>query len=148
MSTTSSSRVDQHHPALWVLVCRWLLILLVAMDLVSSPFHAHSHHGGSAGEFHVEHASEDLDHDDEIHIEAPQVHALGHSLTVLLPADMPRLAEPILVAWLAVPTPATLTTRGLAAMAPSTWTAAPDHIPIADEVHWRPIGRAPPSLHA
>lgn len=141
-----SSRVDLQRPSWWVLVGRWLLLLLVAFDLISSPFHTHSHDAGGGGEFHVARAGADLDHEDEIHIEAPDAHVFVHSLNVLLPAEMPRLAKQTLLDWFTAPTLALA--FGEAIIMASTWTASPDHIPIPDAVHWRPIGRAPPSLHA
>ncbi len=144
-----SPRVDSQRPSWWALVGRWLLLLLVAFDLISSPFHHHSHDVGGGGEFHmahVAHADVDLDHEDELHIEAPDAHVFGHSLNVLLPAELPRLAKQTLLDWFTAPTLAIA--FGQSIITPRTWTATPDHIPIPDDVHWRPIGRAPPSLHA
>lgn len=32
-----------------MLLVRWLLVLVIAMDLISSPFHAHHHESGPEG---------------------------------------------------------------------------------------------------
>lgn len=147
MNTALPSLADPRRPSWWALVGRWLLLLLVAFDLISSPFHAHTHDAGGSGDFHAAHASVDLDHEDETHIEAPDAHTgFGHALSALLPAEMPRLSQQTLLGWFTAPPPAPM--QAAVVMASMGWTAAPEHIPIPDGVHWRPIGRAPPSLHA
>lgn len=155
MNTALSSHADSQRLSWWALVGRWLLFLLVAFDLVSSPFHAHSHDAGGGDAFHWEQV--DVDDHDEAHIEAPHGKHFSHSLMALWSAEMPRVAEPALAdVSTKVPTDVLVASvllglaglLGAEARRPRTrWRASPEHIPIPSGVHWRPIGRAPPSLH-
>lgn len=126
------------------MVGRWLLLLLVAFDILSSPFHAHSHDISGGGEIQWEHGGADIDHDDETHAEAHE-HQFGHSLIALQPAEMPRLSKQTLLDWFVAPAAIKIHDAAVVDLVPST--ATPDHIPIPDDILWRPIGRAPPTLH-
>ncbi len=131
-------------------VVRWLLMLVLAFDLIGSPLHAHHHEGAtdSAGRhgLHVDAATGDRA---ATHVDADDDHALGHSLLALLAAaPQPGPWVPGVFAVLSV-----FSTRSPADRAPLQvltgpgWNAGPDRIPIPHDLHLRPDGRAPPILH-
>ena len=64
----------------WWLV-RWLLVMVVALDLLSAPFHSH-HHVGIEGqlEFGAAHASFD---DGDAHVDSDEHSPVSHSATAL-----------------------------------------------------------------
>ena len=69
---------------------RWLLVLVVAFDLLSAPFHHHHHHDGAQGQlaFSTTHASlEDAD----AHVDSDD-HPLASHATMAIRVDPSRLA--------------------------------------------------------
>jgi hypothetical protein len=167
---TSHFRVRRHHPvpvsALQTSMpadrrvngartfARWLLLVVVAFNFLSSPFHAHSHDlGASEGhallshELHDAHVGTALDHELDVHAEAPGALSFGHSLVAFWPGSLPKLdGKALLQAVLAPPPAAPASDLRLSIPRPA-WAAASERIPIASDRHWRPDGRAPPSLH-
>jgi len=137
----------ERRPSGWSLLGRWLLLVLVVFDLVSSPLHAHAHDGDVGGDTHWAHAIETLDDGEGAHAEPAEVALFSHSLAALLPSppSLPALV-PILIEGWAPPRIAVVTPMVLALGA--GWNAAPDHIPNPSDRHWRPDGRAPPTLHS
>ncbi len=69
---------------------RWLIVLVVAFDLLSAPFH-HHHHDGVEGqlEFATAHASLD---DSDAHVESDE-HSLVSHATMAIRIDPSRLAQ-------------------------------------------------------
>jgi hypothetical protein len=129
------------HPAAGLL--RRLLVLVLAFDLVSSPFHHHAHDAGDTLFAMQEDAGAA---EPALHIEADDHKHGGHSLSLLLP----RMPEP--------PQPDLYALPLFAALSPAAWQApvlgherplgAPEPVPVASDRHRRPSSRAPPFLHA
>ena len=138
-------RISGVNGAWWF--ARWLLVLVLACDLLSAPFHPH-HHDGIAGplEFGTAHASFD---DGGAHVDRDEHTAFSHSATALR-TDPSRLGQlPALDG----------------ADVPLALVSVVDLLTARDEptpIHWRPdrsrpdfrshrslppAGRAPP-LHA
>jgi hypothetical protein len=133
------------------LLARWLLLVVVAFNFLTSPFHAHSHDLG-AGDGHVLlshelHDGDAHDHELDVHAEVPDPLNFGHSLVAFWPGSLPKLDGQVLMP--AVPAPSAPQTADLQLFMPRpAWAAASERIPIASDRHWRPDGRAPPSLHS
>lgn len=129
------------------LTVRWMLTLLVAFDLIGSPFHAHRHDLGADGHGpHAVHAADTSVGGEPLHVEADEGAAFGHSLTMLLPAEpQPGKWRPtlhtVVYALALASSPQSLM------LARAAWDASPDRVPIPPYPHLRPDGRAPPSLH-
>lgn len=146
----------QRHPAFapapvsrtaWAL--RWLVLLVVALDMLTSPLHAHAHDLGPSMLLDLAHLESHCDGDAArgvSHAEAPLHGMAAHSVATLKAAEQERLAGPSLSAIVA----------GVRALLPAEpavgsyieWPAAADHLPIPALCPLRPEGRAPPSLHA
>ena len=132
------------------LFLRWLVLVLMAFDLLSAPLHAHAHDMGAdrlLPQLHAASHADDLDIDGQSHVEAASHHGAGHSIAALRTTERAGVAAPDLavivasVAGLLVESP-------LGPDAPSARSAAADHIPIPSRCTWRPEGRAPPVLHS
>lgn len=126
---------------------RWVLILLLAFDLIGSPFHAHAHDLGADGlGSHSIHAGESADAVEAVHFEEFEGPGFGHSLAALRPA------EPGRGAW-AFAAAATICTPPLVGVLAETvlpctgWRNALTRVPISPFPHLRPDSRAPPVLH-
>lgn len=134
------------------LFLRWLVLLVVAFDLLSAPLHAHAHDMGPGMMLPHAHqgALDDMDvddHDGMTHAQALVHNATGHSNAALRAVEgsfPPAPSLDIIVAsvW------ALLVEPRAEAVAPSSRSAAADHIPIPSRCTWRPEGRAPPVLHS
>lgn len=142
-----------------MLLVRWLLVLCIAVDLISSPFHAHHHEGvpegysGHAGQLDVDHPSfAQVVEGDAFspHVDADNAdHRGGHSLSALqgtpiqlVSADStPKLSAlvPLFVLFGLVTQPI--------AEALAHWRPGRERTPIALFRTVPPAGRAPPSLH-
>ena len=127
---------------------RWVLILLLAFDLIGSPFHAHAHDfGGDGLGSHAVHAGESADAAGAVHAEEFDGPGFGHSIVALRPA------EPARGAW-AVAVATTICVRpsggGLAETMPpcAGWRSALTRVPISPFPHLRPDSRAPPVRHS
>jgi hypothetical protein len=142
-----------------MLLMRWLLVLVIAVDLISSPFHAHHHESGPegysshAGLLDVGHSSFEQaapDDDLSLHVDSDNAdHGSGHSMSALQGAPI-QLASPdsapkflalvpllVFVGLLAQP----------AAEALVRWRTGRERVPIPLFRTVPPDGRAPPSLH-
>lgn len=135
------------------MLVRWLVLLVIALDLLSSPLHSHHHDAGtSGGTFHASAISSDHDHDQDGHVSDAVDHAdehggsVGHQLAALLPDDSVSHADwqPLLFALLLVPgvalTPIETSQR-------FAWDTLREPIPSSTGRHWLPVGRAPPFFH-
>jgi hypothetical protein len=125
---------------------RWLLLVLLAFDLASSPFHAHLHelgdHGplswatASSGAAHAD-TSAPADHDDAVS---------GHVLTGV------RLTKPEAMnavhGQASMPSPEPALVGPATVESGTTAAAPPPRIPVFADRHLRPDGRAPPLLQA
>lgn len=138
-------------------VARWMLVLMLAIDLIGSPFHAHQHDGGVDGlsiqTTHIasDHAFDLLDGDLEkvLHVEAADAAHFSHSLIALRGASV-ELASlkfptelPALVPMFAFTDIVTQPT----AAALVRWRSGREQVPIPLFRTIPPDGRAPPSLH-
>ena len=158
MNRGTRQRIVPTAPFSPMLLLRWMLVLVLAMDLVGSPWHAH-HHDGSPDGYVVHAAQVDGDHDalherddDETasHLEADHSAHFGHSLLALrtIPLqlasvqlqDTPQcLASPYRFAELLTPPTVEVTVR---------WRPGKEREPIPLFRTVPPDGRAPPTLHA
>ncbi|MGJ7524898.1 hypothetical protein [Variovorax sp. GB1P17] len=138
---------------------RWLLVLVIAVDLISSPFHAHHHESGPEG--YSSHASQpDVGHssfeqaapDDDLSLHADSDnadHGGGHSMSALQGAPI-QLASPDSAPKLLALVPLFvlfgLLTQPVAE-ALVRWRPGRERVPIPLFRTVPPDGRAPPSLH-
>ncbi len=142
-----------------MLLVRWLLVLVIAVDLISSPFHAHHHESGPegysshAGQLDVGHSSfEQVAQDDDhsLHVDSDNTdHGGGHSMSALQgtpiqlasPDSAPKLLAlvPLFVFFGLVTQPV--------AEALVRWRPDRERVPIPLFRTVPPDGRAPPSLH-
>lgn len=142
-----------------MLLLRWLLVLVVAVDLISSPFHAHHHESGPegysnhAGQLDVGHSAfEQAAQDDGLSLHADSDnadHGGGHSMSALQgapiqlasPASVPKLLAlvPLFVLFGLITQPV--------AEALVRWRPGRERVPIPLFRTVPPDGRAPPSLH-
>lgn len=129
------------------LLGRWILVLLLAFDLVGSPFHAHAHDlGADAAARHAAHAVDAVA--GVPHVEENGSPAFGHSLAALRnpqPQVDPHASideAPPSRADIAVPPPALVSLD-------DACCAMPPRAARPRDLHIRPDGRAPPSpLHS
>jgi hypothetical protein len=142
-----------------MLLVRWLLVLIIAVDLISSPFHAHHHESGPegysshAGQLDVGHSSfEQAAQNDELslHVDAGDAdHGGGHSMSALQGAPI-QLASPDSAPKLLALVPLFvffgLITQPVAE-ALVRWHPGRERVPIPLFRTVPPDGRAPPSLH-
>lgn len=130
------------------LFLRWLVLVLMALDLLSAPLHAHAHDMGAERLLPPLHAASPAEGlDTQSHVEAASHHGAGHSIAALRTTERNRVAAPDLAVIVA-------SVAGLLVESPLGPDALPargapaDHIPIASLCSWRPEGRAPPVLHS
>ena len=126
----------------------WLLVLVLGFDLVTSPFHAHSHDiGGNAAS--VEHASGAGAIDDErnLHAEPTDHLGRGHSLALLLPRP-PQPPQTQLLAVTDLPVPPAAQLQAIADALSEGPPQAVEHVPIPSGRYLRPSNRAPPIIHS
>lgn len=128
---------------------RWLVLVVMALDLISAPLHAHAHDMGP-DQFLAHSHADDGGHDDPLdiatHAEAMD-HAMGHSSAAIRSAEREPVSTPSLA--IIVSHVAALQAREPAvSAADAPWHAAADHIPIPSRCTLRPEGRAPPVLHS
>jgi hypothetical protein len=142
-----------------VLLLRWLLVLIIAADLISSPFHTHHHESGPegysshAGQLDVGHASFEQsaqDNDLLLHVDSDSAgHRGAHSMLAIQGKPL-QLASPDTAPKFLALVPLFVFV-GLFAqpVAEALVRWRPDrervHIPLFRTVP--PDGRAPPSLH-
>lgn len=128
-------------------LARLLLILLLAFDLVGSPFHSHFHDIGADGAgAQALHALAPGHGSQGVHVEADDTLSFAHSVAALLSAQpqpgkwqtasnaaahAPRATQAVV---LTLPGVSGRTTR--------------ERVPIPPFPHLRPDGRAPPLLHS
>lgn len=142
-----------------MLLVRWSLVLVIAVDLISSPFHAHHHESGPEGysshaaQLDVGHSSfEQAAQDDDLslHVDSDNAdHGGGHSMSALqgtpiqlaTPDSAPKLLAlvPLFVLFGLVTQPV--------AEALARWRPDRERVPIPLFRTVPPDGRAPPSLH-
>jgi len=122
---------------------RWLVFLVVALDMVSAPLHAHAHDFGPdmlLAQDHFGVAALDA----QPHAQAPRLAGPSHSVAALRVEVEQTFAAPSLD--LLVAAVATLQPQVRASIeAPPGWRQDVDHIPIPRLSALRPEGRAPPS---
>lgn len=141
------------------LLVRWLLVLVIAVDLISSPFHAHHHDSGPEG--YSSHASQlDAGHSsfeqsaqaDELslHVDSDNAdHFGGHSMSALQGAPI-QLASPDSAPKLLALVPLFVLFGFITqpvAEALVRWRPGRERVPIPSFRTVPPDGRAPPSLH-
>lgn len=146
--------------AVVMLLMRWLLVLVIAVDLVSSPFHAHHHESGPegysshAGQLDVGHSSfEQVAHQNDdlsLHVDSDNAdHGGGHSMSALQGTPI-QLASPDSAPKLLALVPLFvlfgLITQSVAE-ALTRWRPGRERVPIPLFRTVPPDGRAPPSLH-
>lgn len=149
------------------LFVRWLVLLMMAFDLLSAPLHAHAHDMGpdlSTLQMHLAaqtqaHAAQDapaapaLAGDDGDHDPGPQVSSahherMGHSMAALRTAQGDTTVTPDLAAVVDRVAEIIALPRLQVALIEQPWTPGTDPVPIAGLCAWRPEGRAPPVLHS
>lgn len=147
-------------PGVWLLL-RWILVLVIALDLVSSPWHAH-HHEGAAEDYasHAEAAvvtdsadfatdADDASHDVHGHVASAHGGQRGHSLAALRVTPLQLAAPAALLLWAIAPVFKSLTDL----LAPPAvdrilpWRPRHERVPVASFRALPPDGRAPPFLH-
>ena len=152
MSRTRSPSTLSHRPlsgvrgAWWF--ARWLLVLVVAFDLLSAPFHQHHHHDGVTGQLDFATAHVSLD-DGDTHADGDEHPSVSHA-TMAIRIDPSRVGQLRPIDNAEVPVALVAVARCLVSV---------DELPT---VHWRsdrsrpdfqshrslpPAGRAPP-FHA
>lgn len=132
-----------NHPVL-----RWLMLLLLVLDLASSPLHAHLHESGgqalptqAAAAMHASELHMDEEAGPGHQEEAP---VSGHSLDAMRNVQQQQPGPGI-----ATILPPRITPASLPASAVLVLRAAPPtRSPISAIQHLRPDGRAPPLLRA
>lgn len=138
-------------------IARWMLILLLATDLIGSPFHAHHHDGSSAGyASHTSHLSDyaaDRANDwgqrvQHVDTDEPGVNG-GHSLSALRGASV-QVANPEV--WVELHGVVPLVAFAGLLLQPEAealvrWRPGRERVPIPLFRTVPPDGRAPPSLH-
>lgn len=131
-----------------MLLVRWLLVLVIAVDLISSPFHAHHHDSGPegysshTGPLDVGH-SPPVDADDADHRGGHSISALqGTPIQLDSPDSAPKLLPlaPLFVVLGRIMQPV--------AEALVRWRPDRERVPIPLFRTVPPDGRAPPLLHA
>lgn len=131
-----------------VLLLRWLVVLVVALDLFSAPLHAHSHDMGADAHVSEVHFHAGVDDDDlelMLHAEQPAQVLPGHSVAAIRSGLGQQLAAKpghSRVLSLAPPIAGAI---DVAEMAHRENWAPPDHVPVPARSSMRPEGRAPPS---
>lgn len=142
-----------------MLLVRWLLVLVIAVDLISSPFHAHHHESGPegysshAGQLDVSHSSfeqvaQEDDHSRHVDSDDADLGG-GHSMSALQgtpiqlasPDSAPKLLAlvPLFVLFRLITQPV--------AEALARWRPGRERVPIPLFRTVPPDGHAPPSLH-
>ncbi|PZQ67656.1 MAG: hypothetical protein DI563_21280 [Variovorax paradoxus] len=144
-----------------MLAARWLFVLVVALDLVSAPMHAHHHQGGP--ETYLSHSETldagDADADLAVSGDAHEDHAIhggsakaGHSVSAvradsgLLSVDAPSTDGWVLAhAWLSL---VVATAASALEAEQAAWPPCPSDLTPSSPHLVRPTSRAPPQLHA
>ena len=124
----------------------WALILVLVIDLVGSPFHAHRHdHYADAASPHAPHADDAAKAAAAMHFDAHEDRRSGHMSLAVLPSGA-QLGpwHPIVQAIVYTLEPADRAPP--LALAEVAWSAVPERIPLLRDLHLRPDGRAPPLL--
>lgn len=138
-------------------VARWMLVLMLAIDLIGSPFHAHHHDGGVNGlstqtaHFDGDHAIDRLDVNPErtLHVDGDESAHFNHSLIALrgasvklaslkFPTELPALVPMFAFTGLSTQPTAEALVR---------WRPGRERAPVPLFRTIPPDGRAPPSLH-
>lgn len=126
---------------------RWVLVLLLAFDLIGSPLHAHHHDLGTDGLVSQAHHAAGVPHGwESAHFDADDASAFGHSLTGLLPAQ-PQPGKWQATAHAAVYAPPSASGAATPTPLRAAWRDSRERIPILLRSHLRPDSRAPPVLH-
>lgn len=141
-----------------VSVVRWVLVLMLAIDLIGSPFHAHHHDGGVDGvstqiaHFHGDHAIDALDVNPEptLHVDGDETTHFTHSLSALrgVPVELANLKFPDELPTLAPMLVFTALLTQPTAVALVRWRSGREQVPVPLFRTIPPDGRAPPLLHA
>lgn len=141
------------------LCLRWMFVLIVALDLISSPWHAHRHEG--APESVASHADQidssvaAVDHhaeegDSLTHVDRDKPLKIGHSITGLRGASVQVTAFDSVAEWVLLPSTSIL--LGLLASPEAevslAWSSERKRPRIPSFRALPPDGRAPPYLHA
>jgi hypothetical protein len=139
MRPTTHSSLSLARFAGWL---RWVLVLVLAADLVTSPFHHHVHEVGQAI-FPVE--DESGFEGSTLHVEADDHHHLGHSLS-LLSQRAPEVEKAAFAVQAALPAGVSGAPAGGQSVHEKP-LGTPEPVPIASSRFWRPASRAPPFVH-
>lgn len=146
MTARRATPASDRRPCGGSLLRSWLLVLLVAFDLVSSPFHGHPHDVGAGGNALATYAAAEHAAASALaHAHPDAGPGAGHSLMALLPAELPRVPVHGVTAAPALAPPQARPPAPTAALQWRFATAQP--LRLADDRHWRPSGRAPPPRH-
>ena len=129
-------------------IAAWLLVLLLALDLIGSPFHAHGHDLGTDGfapaALHAALTKGDARQD---RVEAQEKTGFAHSIAAVVRApQQPGRWQPVSHASLHGPRRLASTAMAIPAARAGRY-AAPGRRAISAGPHLRPEGRAPPPLH-
>lgn len=126
---------------------RWVLILLLAFDLIGSPFHAHAHDLGASGLGpHAIQVGESADAAGADHVEEFESPGFGHSLAALRPAE-PSSGAWAFAAAVTICTPPPVGVLAEPVLPCTGWRNSLTRVPISPHPHLRPDSRAPPVLH-
>ncbi|MGQ3050805.1 MAG: hypothetical protein ACT6S0_03385 [Roseateles sp.] len=134
------------------LFVRWLVLMLMAFDLLSAPLHAHAHDMGPdmfTGHVaaHADGGSDEVDSDHVSHAEGQAHPGVGHSIAALRSAEREGMSTPSLAFIVSIVT--SLQPHATPpAISAAPWAAGVDHIAVPSRRSWRPEGRAPPVLHS
>lgn len=142
-----------------MLLVRWLLVLVIAVDLISSPFHAHHHEIGPegyashVGHLDVGHSSfEQAVQEDEISLHGDPDdtdHIGGHSMSALQSAPLQPASPESTPKFLAIAPLFVLIGLLVQPVAEALvpWRSSRERPSIPPFRTVPPDGRAPPSLH-
>lgn len=136
-----------------------MFFLIVALDLISSPWHAHRHEGApesAVSHFdHVDHSVADIDHlvDDDsglMHVDSDKSLKMGHSLNGLRSASVQLAATESITEWVLLPTTSVLlgSIASSEAKISSSWATERKRPRLPSFRALPPDGHAPPFLHA
>lgn len=141
------------------LFLRWMFVLIIALDLISSPWHEHRHENApesvashfDQANYSIADVDHLVDHDSSLtHVDSEKSLKIGHSLTALRGASVQIAATDSITEWKLLPTTSAL--LGLVSVSrveiPSSWATERKRPRLPSFRALPPDGRAPPFLLA